>query len=185
MGNRDRVRKIKNFKLSDEDRFLLTATNDELIRHVKKELEGQIDALVKRVEEFNSSKKDGESQKKKNVVSKLKRFRKDLNDEASIKKRVDLLKQKKRKLTSLNGKISEQMNKIKMKNVVCFKCRGKGHHASECPYENEERKVKETNTSTNTSSTFCYNCGQTDHNVHGCPKKSRLRKSSFCRMLYL
>lgn len=164
--------KVKKFKLTDEDKFLLESNTDKLVESVKKELETKINDLVERINEINANKSENKeiAATKKNMVNKLRKFRKDLNDESAIKKRVDLLKLKKRKLKSINNKVEEKLEKLKKHKVRCFKCRKRGHNVAECQFEEvitEDNKQKDSSNQV----VLCYNCGSADHNIYGCNKK--------------
>lgn len=156
-----RVKKIKEFKLEDDDKILLSFDNEQLIDYVRKKLENKVNTLVEKIKNLNKK-------EKKNVVLKLKRFQKELNDELAIKKRVNLLKIRRRKLKTLNDKIGEQLNKIKMKKVMCFRCRQKGHTVANCKEEEDETNKPKVDA---IDKTICYNCGSTEHSVHGCSQK--------------
>jgi len=141
--------KVKKFKLTEEEKTLLQAKEDDLKTMVIHEIESHIEKLVERVEELNSNKSSGEnSTTKKNVVLKLRKFKKDLKDEAFIKKKVDMLKLKRRKLKALTGRVEEKLDKLKLAKVRCFKCRRRGHTVNDCKFSDvveEGQEAGETN----------------------------------------
>jgi hypothetical protein len=184
--------KIKKFKLSDEEQALLKAKVEDLKSMVTQELETNIKKLSDRVEELSKSKSGADnSSTKKNIVLKLRKFKKELKDEALLKKRVDMLKLKWRKLNALHGRVEVKLDKLKLLKVRCFKCRRRGHSVANCRYDDRveddgegegegecegeaEGEIEQTVVTKKpqpiAKKVMCYNCGASDHGLYACQK---------------
>jgi len=216
--NKKFSKKSKKFVLSEYDQMIVDATDEKLKELVTKELEEQIASLIVRVNELNSTKSDVEKKQensevekeedkveldkkdknstKKNVVLKLRKFKKCLSDENEIKKRVKLLKTKRRKLRKIVEKVQEKIKNLMKKKLRCFKCRKRGHTVADCneaevtpsdsgktvqvkedediveDEDDKESKKKNIKQAPKViSAILCYNCGSTTHSVHGCSTK--------------
>merc|ERR1712151_606825 len=182
-----KLQKLRTFELAEEDKKLLEQSHDDLKETILHQLE-------EKIEEINKLKNSAETEEdktkykkmKKKIMEKLQKNRKALKDQKEIKYRLDLLKQKKRKLKAVEPSINENLEKLKKMNVKCFKCRRTGHTVQECKYddiltekeENEQNQKNEEEKKTfnrpskepkTLSKNICYNCGSDEHNVHGCP----------------
>jgi hypothetical protein len=141
--NDNRNYKVKKFKLSEEEKALLSASDECLKSIVVSELQKQINALLERLEKMKNDEPQS-STTKKSVIQKLKRFKKELADDECIKRRVNMLKLKRRKLKALNSKVEVKLDKMKLSKVRCLKCKKKGHMASDCRFSNTEEKGDES-----------------------------------------
>jgi zinc finger CCHC domain-containing protein 9 len=151
-------KKLKEFQLSEEDQIIIDADIKDLRGLVVSSLEEKISELEGKIDEVNKNENDKKI--KKTLVGKLRQCRHDLADEEIIKKRVNLLKLRKRKLAVLNNKIQDRLSQIKKKNVRCLLCKKRGHMVSECREKKED-----------VGNLICYNCGSNEHNLFGCSKK--------------
>lgn len=179
-------RKLRNFKLSREDKWLLEAKDENLKAKILKEMELKINTICEKINKINESKEPSKEiseemkHKKKNYVTELKKMRKDIKDEVAIKKRMNVMKIQKRKLKSIYGKIQDKQLKLKKSAVLCFKCRKRGHSVAECKEEileeenNTEEKVEKKVhkepivNKPSQEKHFCYNCGSKEHNLYQC-----------------
>jgi len=184
------LQKLKTFELAEDDRKLLDSTHEDLKESILHQLENKIEENLMKIDEINKLKNSAETEEektkykkmKKNIMMKLNKNRNALKDQKEIKYRLDLLKQKKRKLKAVESSINENLEKLKKMNVKCFKCRRTGHTVQECKYDdilnekeekeqNEKNEIKNKNFKKENSiqKNICYNCGKDDHTVHGCP----------------
>jgi zinc finger CCHC domain-containing protein 9 len=160
--------KIKQFKLSEEEKELMGASEVSLKSIVITGLEKQINSLKSRLEEM---KNEESKSTKKNIILKLKKFKNELNDDNAIKKRVNMLKIKRRKLKSLNSKIEVKLDKIKLQKVRCFKCKRRGHTVSDCKFQDVVTEESSDKNISEEKKVMCYNCGASDHNLYSCSTK--------------
>ena len=185
-----KFQKLKTFNLAEEEKKLLGSTDDDLKNNIKGLIEKKIEENLDKIKELNilKDKATDELEKKKiknlkkSIQNKLAKNRKALTDEKEIKFRVNMLKQKRRKLKTIDNSVKENLEKLKKLNTRCFRCRRKGHTVIECTFDenketienNDEEKEEEKKiiekTQVTVNKNICYNCGATDHNVHGCSK---------------
>jgi hypothetical protein len=185
-----KYKKVKVLELKVEDKNILDATVQKLEEIVKKEIEDHINNLVKRVDEINSKKSantEGNAEKnstKKNIVLKIRKYKKYLTDEAEIKKRVNMLKMKRRKLSSKVERFQDKIVTLAKKSLRCFKCRKRGHTIEDCKGDDEEKGDDEPNKEDVVekkekpaikktpakilAKILCYNCGSNEHSIHTC-----------------
>lgn len=161
MRNKRKFKQLKSFTLSEEDKKLLLATDEELKAVVLNSLETKIEEEIKKQEELKklrdaaATEEEKNKYKKmiKNLHNKITKNRKALNDQKEIKYRLSLLKQKKRKTKRLESTVKEHLESLKKINTRCFKCRRKGHTVAECTFtgdqDNENIEAPENNNNNN------------------------------------
>ena len=162
-SNIKRKKKKKNkfieLQLSDEDYEILGTDFDKLRDLVIDTINNKIFDIENAIDEINADDSiENKKAFKKNLIAKLRKFKKDLTNEEVIKKRTKLLGIRKRKLSKIAGKVQEKIEKVKKQKLRCFKCRKRGHTVSECTHAEKETHL-------------CYNCGSKEHNIYGCSKK--------------
>ena len=186
---KQKIKKLSDFKLTKDDKYLIKATDDELKQMIIKELNTSISKFSDEIEEINTSlkqeKKDKEDEAllakkkhKKYLIQKIKKLKKCLNDDSGINARVKLLKQKRHKLISKKKKIDESLGNLKNSLKRCLKCKKRGHLAENCPFDtNNNNSSNEDNkdeskpiTQKKDNAKICYNCGSTEHGLYNCDK---------------
>jgi hypothetical protein len=146
-------------ELSDQDYEILETDFDKLRELVINTINYKITEIETTIDEINADESiENKKALKKNLIAKLRKFKKDLTNEEVIKKRTKILGIRKRKLSKIAGKVQEKIEKVKKQKLRCFKCRKRGHTVSECTHVEKETHL-------------CYNCGSKEHNIYGCTKK--------------
>ena len=116
-------------------------------------------------------------------------FNLNVNETMAINTATNKGKKSKKKMTKEERrakytKIAHQrrdskIDHMKNKNVVCFRCRKKGHTASECTFKFVDGDNNNDNDNNNESnlirapSNLCFRCGSTDHRLNACPKRNK------------
>lgn len=172
-----KLKKLNDFKLTKDDKFLIKATDSEIrelvINNLKMQIE-KIEGEKVKAAKGKVGKRPDEKEKlqkrKKHLQLKLNKLKKCLNDEGGIKARIRLIKKKQHKLRSTKTKIDKSLGQLKNTLKRCFKCKKRGHVAEECTYGNEENEANEGNDKDTSNSRICYNCGSSNHNLYSCDK---------------
>ena len=151
----------KSIRELEKNKYLLTQTKEEVKQNIINELEVKIEEYGKQLK----NEKDDEisSKKKKYLREKIRKAKKTLSCDNDINYLVSMKRKSLRKLKSKKEKLTEIILKEKKKNLICFKCRGKGHLINDCTFE--EDAIENNN---GKISAFCFNCGSNDHSVHTC-----------------
>ena len=187
---KQKIKKLSDFKLTKDDKYLIKSNEDELREIVLKEINTNISKYSEEIESINSQlKKEAKSKKdnddsdnnkeniennkmkkhKKYLILKIKKLKKCLKDEGAIKARVKLLKLKKHKLITKKKKIDQSLGNLKNSLKRCLKCKRRGHLAENCPMDTNE-ETKDENEGKKENTKICYNCGSTEHNLYNCDK---------------
>mmetsp|Transcript_5143 Transcript_5143/g.5281 ORF Transcript_5143/g.5281 Transcript_5143/m.5281 type:complete len:248 (-) Transcript_5143:68-811(-) len=111
--------------------------------------------LLSEISQDKSLNEEQKKKKKKYFKEKIRKARKTLSTNDDLTYLVREKKRAQRKLKTQEKKVSELVVKEKKKNLICFRCRKKGHLISDCKEEND-------------TAVKCFNCGARDHSVHGC-----------------
>ena len=163
---KQKIKKLTQFSLSDNDKFLIKANDKELKNLVIKELNTKISDLEKQLTKLKESKNSEDKKKhKKRIIAKISKLKKCLKDEGGINARIKLLKMKSRKLRSTKNKIDEKLGNLKNSLKKCLHCKKRGHLAEDCPLKNETQNEENIK-----NDAICYNCGSKDHNLYHCDK---------------
>lgn len=174
-----KLKKLNDFKLSKEDKFLIKATDNEIREIVINNLKTQIEKIqekksktVKATIGKPTEEKAKLQKRKKHLHMKLSKLKKCLNDEGGIKARMRLIKKRQHRLRSTKTKIDKSLGQLKNTLKRCFKCKKRGHVAEECTYGNENENNDDNNDKDKHTqpSRICYNCGSLEHNLYSCGK---------------
>ncbi|KAL7500022.1 hypothetical protein ACHAWT_007977 [Skeletonema menzelii] len=80
--------------------------------------------------------------------------------------------QRKEKYTAIaRNQRQKHITRARDKNLVCFRCRQKGHAAENCTNVAKETASKKK------SNNICYKCGSIEHRIQQCPKIKSLIKT--------
>lgn len=167
-----KIKKLSEFKLSKEEKFLIKANDNEIKELVIQDINKGIEKNTEEIEKINKNlltDKDNSKLKKhkKYLIQKLKKLKKCLNDEGGIAARIKLYKQKKHKLSSKKNKIEKTLGDLKSSLKRCLKCKKRGHLAENCPLNDDEKGEEDQDMQ---SEKICYNCGSKDHSLYNCDK---------------
>ncbi|KAL7472255.1 hypothetical protein ACHAXS_012585 [Conticribra weissflogii] len=95
------------------------------------------------------------------------------------KAKLKITKEERRaKYTALaRARRDKHMNKQRDKNLICYKCRKRGHSAENCAEAENNGHDNIDNNKQKGQGTICYKCGSTEHRIQICPKIKKYLKS--------
>jgi zinc finger CCHC domain-containing protein 9 len=181
-----RIKKLNDFKLTKDEKFLLKSTDEELRTFVINEINDNLKRISNEIEKANnvissSTNKDEvltNRKHKKYLLIKLKKLKKTLNDESGINARIKVFKLRRNKLKSTKKKVEKSLGELKTSMKRCLKCKKRGHIAENCPLnkgegsddDDEDDNEENENNKTVHKDKICYNCGSTEHGLYQCDK---------------
>ena len=142
-----KIKKLSKFNISNDDKLLIEAKDNDLKKMVIDELNKNLKKLEKDIVETNNTIKKSKNDEqlslkkhKKYIVNKIRKIKKCLNDDEGINARVKLLKMKRRKLLRTQNKIAKSLENLKYTLSRDFKRLRKQNNEKDPKLQKEEIK---------------------------------------------